>query len=220
MKTQPPKWTLSLTAVVLATGLLLAADAPLHYAAQPRGSKVSIDGTSSIHDWTVVSLVVAGSFEVEPAFDTDKSLKSVGSLNGQGGCPKVEVTIPIRSLKSNHEKMDEVMQEAMKMTNAPSIKYRATEMKIKGTVPDSGSPVTFATKGTLSLAGVTNNIDMDVTMTRLEGGKVSFTGTKPLKMSDFKIEPPRIKLLGITTGDEVTIKFEWNLAPKRETAAQ
>src|SRR5690242_11500584 len=100
--------------------ILLLAMAPLHaedvikYTGKP-GSEMKIDGTSNIHDWTVKGQIISGSMEVSPAFDKD--LKTLSPL------PKVTVSIPVRSLKSNNKKMDEVMQEHMNMKEHPTIKY-------------------------------------------------------------------------------------------------
>jgi len=192
----------------------------LHYRAQPRGSKLTVEGTSSIHDWTITSAVVAGSFDVEPAFESDKTLSTVPSLAESGVSPNLNVVVPVRSLKSGHEKMDEVMQEALRMVDTPSIHYRATEMRIKGRVPWSGTPVTLATKGTLAIAGITNTVEMDVVMDRSRDNSLRFTGSKGLKMSDFGISPPRVSSLGITAGDAVKVSFEWNLELRQEAASR
>jgi polyisoprenoid-binding protein YceI len=219
MRTNSIKTTLVLAATLAAAALPQAADAPLRYDSQPRGSKVIIDGDSTIHAWTVEGLVIGGGFEIEPAFGTDKTLKSVASMNTKGKAPIAKVTIPVRSLKSGKEKMDEIMQEAMKMAENRSITYRLTEMVVKGDVPASGTPVKFDTKGDLAISGVTNNVAMEVTLDRLEDGRIKFTGVKELKMTDFKIKPPAPSILGmspIKTADDVKIKFEWVLAPKKE----
>ena len=192
----------------------------LHYGAQPRGSKLTVEGTSSIHDWTISSAVVAGSFDVEPAFESDKTLSTVPSLAESGVSPNLNVIVPVRSLKSGHENMDEVMQEALRMVDAPSIKYRVTEMRVKGRVPWSGTPVTLATRGALAIAGITNTIEMDVVMDRFQDGSLRFTGSKALKMSDFGMAPPRVTPLEITTGDGVKVSFEWNLELRQEAASR
>ncbi len=221
MKMNVSKWTLTFCAALLSAALAQAADAPVRLMAQP-GCVVTIDGTSTIHDWTVKGAIIGGFFEIEPAFLSDKTLKSVASLNTKGTGPKSEASIPVRSLKSSYTKMDEIMQEAMGMKTNPTIKYWLKEMVAKPPVPDSGTPVKFDTKGDLAVAGVTNSIDMEVTMERLEGDKVKFSGSKVLKMTDFKITPPAPKIaLGmIKTGDDVTVKFEWITAPKKEAPAQ
>jgi len=220
------KWTLTLGAGVLLAILLQAADATLMYGARP-GSKVTIDGTSTIHDWTVEGAIIGGIFEIDPAFQADKTLKSVACLNTKGKAPIATVSIPVRSLKSKvavaSQRMDEVMQEAMRMKENPKITYALNEMVIKGTVPDSGTPVKFDTKGDLMISGVTNKLEMEVTMERVaspDGEMLKFSGSKVLKMTDFKIQPPAPKLAmgAIKTGDEVTVKFEWVTGQKKDAA--
>ena len=41
----------------------------------------------------------------------------------------------------------------------------------------------------------------------LAGNKVTLTGATKLKMTDYKIDPPKALMGTITTGDEITIKF-------------
>jgi len=176
------------------------------------GSKVVILGTSTIHDWEVVGRIIGGSIEIEKSFLTDKTLKSVKSLQSKEVNPKVRVIIPVRSLKSGKQKMDEIMREAMRAKKNPMIRFTLDTMVIKGKVPPSGSPVKFDVTGKLTVAGVTKPIQMEVTMERLPGNKFKFKGEKKLKMTDFDITPPSPKIPGlptIRTGDEVTVKFEW-----------
>jgi polyisoprenoid-binding protein YceI len=224
MKTNLIRWTLTFATAVTLAAAARAGDATVRYAAKP-GCLVIIDGTSSIHDWTVKGQIIGGSFELEPEFLTDKSLKSVKSFTAKDTAPKAEVKIPVKSLKSQTlvgaSKMDEIMQEAMRMKDNPDIKYVLKEMKIKGEVPAAGSPVKFDAKGELAISGVTNTIDMEVTLQRLADDKVKFSATKVLKMTDYKITPPSPKIPGmsfIKTGDDVTIKFEWLLAPVKPAA--
>lgn len=211
MKMNALKWTLTVAAAAALATSLQAAEDTVRYVARP-GSSVSIDGTSSIHDWTVEGKIIGGSFEVEKAFQTDLSLKSVKSLMSKETNPKAVISIPIRSLKSGKDLMDRIMQEAMKAEDNPMIKFELKEMVVKGDVPASGTPVKFDTKGDLSLSGETKTVDMEVTMERKEDNQVVFKGEKGLKMTDFGITPPSPNIPGgslIKTGDEVTIKFEW-----------
>ena len=221
MRKQLTQWTLRVLTAAALTCLTQAADDVLNYRGQPKGSKVTIDGTSTIHDWTVTGVVIGGSFKVEPAFEGDKSLKSVPSLTSKEKNPTVEIMIPVRSLKSGKQKMDEIMQEAMNEPEHRLIRYKLTEMVVKGDVPASGTPVKFDTKGDLSISGETQKIDMEVVMERMDDGKVKFKGEKKLKMTDFKIKPPAPSILGmspIKTGDEVVIKFDWLTGMRKKTS--
>jgi polyisoprenoid-binding protein YceI len=187
------------TALLLLVLPLRAADTWVKYESQP-GSKVKIDGTSTIHDWTVESSIVAGSMELDAASDADfKTLKVK---------PKVDVSIPVRSLKSGSKPMDARMQEAMKMKEYPKIDYRLIELKPKGA---SGSTFQFDAKGALTVAGVTRTNTMVVSMERLEKTKIKVTGTASVKMTDHGISPPAptVGLGLIKTGDDVKITFEW-----------
>lgn len=216
MKTNLLHWSLNLAAAVALTASLNAADAPLRYVALP-GSTVTIDGTASaIHTtWKVEGKIIGGNFKVEPAFEADKTLKSVASVTTKEKNPEADIIIPVRSLKSGLDAMDRIMQEAMKMESHPMIKFTLKEMVVKGDVPAAGSPVKFATKGDLAIAGETKPIEMEITMERKPEKELVFKGEQKLKMTDFGITPPRPKIPGmsslIETGDDVVIKFTWNV---------
>jgi polyisoprenoid-binding protein YceI len=207
------KLTLGIAAtLILATGVQ-AADNWIRLASRP-GCKVSMDGTSSIHDWTVEGAIIRGFFEVEPEFMTDKTLKSVKSLTTKEVNPKAELAIPVRSLKSGKQKMDEIMLEAMKGAEHKDIVFKLKEMMLKGEVAASGA-AKFDTKGELTVAGATKPCEMEVSLERVDATKVKFIGMQKLKMTDFGIAPPSPEIPGmdrIKTGDDITIKFEWLLA--------
>ena len=191
-------------ALLLTAGALYAAGAMVRYEAQPE-SKVRIDGTSTIHDWTVQGTIIGGFVEADPNFAKDPG--TVSKMN-----PKVEVTIPVRSLKSDQATaMNNVMYEAMKQKEFPKIEYRLKQMTLKSQPSSPAGPYLFDTKGDLTVSGVTRTNEMIVSMVKLADNKLKFTGTNSLKMTDFGIKPPAPALaLGmIKTGDDVRISFEW-----------
>lgn len=184
----------------------------VRWAALP-GSQVVIDGTSSIHDWTVKGAIIGGFCEFEPAFLNEWPVPRDWTNQVRAS---VQVRIPVRSLKSQvllgASKMDEIMQEAMRMKDNPDIFYELEKIAIRERPPGSNDPVTLSTHGRLIVAGVTNAIDLDVRLDRPATNRVRFSGTKTLKMTGFNIAPPHPKLPGaeiITTGDDVNVRFEW-----------
>lgn len=200
------------TSALLATLFAVALHAEtVRYDARP-GSKVKIDGTSTVHDWTVESGIIAGyiQFEASEPLDFNKTMSDLKVT------PKVEVSIPVSSIKSGKPLMDEVMHDAMKIKDFKKIEYTLKEMKPRE--HKAGEPLQFDTKGDLTVSGVKKEIDMVVTMEPVEGSKIKTTGTKQLKMTDFGIKPPAPSLgLGlIKTADEVTISFEWITAKRTE----
>jgi polyisoprenoid-binding protein YceI len=110
--------------------------------------------------------------------------------------------------------MDEIMYEKLKTSQ---IAFKLTELTLKESAKSKDAPYIFDAKGDLAVAGVTNSVAFPVNITLLDEGKAKATATVPLKMSDFKIEPPAPKIaLGlIKTGDDVKIIFDWNLALKK-----
>ena len=195
--------------------LVFGADQMTKYDPKP-GSKVILDGTSSVHDWTVESAIIGGSMELgfDPANPTPGKVPA-----------KVSAVIPVRSLHSkgklDPKRMDEVMHETMKIQTAPRIEYRLTELVLKEAPKTATDPLKFDSKGEISMAGVTNQIAMPVTMERLEGNKLKTKGAVTLKMTSFGMKPPAPKiLLGmISTGDDVKVTFEWLTQKAEATTA-
>jgi hypothetical protein len=200
--------------LLLATSVF-AGDQMTKYDAKP-GSKVTLDGTSSVHDWTVESTIIGGSMEL----GFDPANPKPGKLPA-----KVSAIIPVRSLKSkgklDPKRMEEVMQETMRIQTAPKIEYHLTELVLKEAPKTATDPLKFDSKGELSMAGVTNQISMPVTMERLEGNKLLTKGNTTLKMTSFGMKPPAPKvMLGlISTGDDVKIAFEWLTQKAEATTA-
>jgi polyisoprenoid-binding protein YceI len=201
----------SVTAKILALLLVgaVSLSAAVRYQAIP-GSKFKIDGTSTVHNWTVESGIASGFIE----FESESVLDPAKPVNGEVKA-KVEVTMGVRNLKSGKKPMDEIMHDTLKVKDHPQIKYVLKELKAQSR--KAGEPLKFDSKGDLTVAGVTKPLEMVVTLVP-EGNKLKAMGSKVLKMTDFGMKPPAPALgLGlIKTGDEVTVTFEW-LTAKKET---
>jgi hypothetical protein len=184
------------------------------------GSKMRIEGTSSVHDWQVESPLIGGYLEVGPGFPVEP---------GQSATPgkveaKAEAKISVRLLKSIEkdgkpymDSMDEIMYGKLKIKEYPQIVYRLDELVLKEPAKDKNSPYLFESKGELAVAGVTNKISMPVSILPLGDNKLKISGTNVVKMTDFKIEPPAptIALGLIKTGDEVKLIFDWMVMQKK-----
>lgn len=189
----------------------------------PKGNKVRIEGTSTIHDWRVESSMIGGKAEVGPGFP----LKPGAEVKPGPVEAKVEVFIPVQQLKSIEADgkpysaaMDKRMYDAMSESGNKRISYLLTSLTLKEAPKAADQPYLFESIGNLCVAGVTNKITMPVTVTVLEENKVKFAGSVTVKMTDFKIEPPSPSLsMGlIKTGDDVKLFFEW-VAVKRAAPA-
>ncbi|MBU6400281.1 MAG: YceI family protein [Verrucomicrobia bacterium] len=173
-------------------------------------SSVKIEGTSTVHDWLVQGQIIGGYLEVDPALLAADQKPGPGKIDA-----KVEVSIPVRSLKSTVEVgkslMEQIMLEHLKYPQFQKITYTLTELTLKEAPAAAGGPYLFDTKGDLTVAGVKKSISMPVKMVRVSPVRLQFIGSIPLKMSDFGIETPAPKLAvgAIKTSDDVKISVDW-----------
>jgi len=189
-------------------------------------SKMRIDGTANmIHTkWGVESKILGGWIDAGPDFPTQPGQEvKAGKVEA-----KAESFVPSRALKSVKEdgshyddKMDDIMYGKLKAQENPRITYRLTELVLKEPAKSKDAPYVFESKGELQVAGVTNTITMPVNVVPLGDKKLKVTGAVTVKMSDFKIEPPKVNLVlgSLITGDEVKLSFDWDLQEKAPAGA-
>ena len=203
---------------------VLSAAVVIAFAAQTRaetvtysaktGSLLKISGTSSVHDWEVKTRLIGGKMEWDSSFPLDPSKAELPKL---AKTPNVSVIIPVRNIESGKQRMNEVMHGALNAQKHKYARYSLKEMKLAETKRKTGDPLVFDTKGTLSVNGKTAPVSMQISITKAEGDKLEVSGKTKLKMSQFGVVPPAPKIaLGlITTGDEVSVEFNWFVAPKK-----
>ncbi|MHB8520133.1 MAG: YceI family protein [Limisphaerales bacterium] len=173
-------------------------------------SKVTIEGSSNIHDWTVEGQLVGGYIELDPSVGSESQKPAPGKIPA-----KVEVSIPVRSLKSRvaagKARMEEIMLEHLKYPEQQKITYQSTELTLKEVPTAAGGPYVFDSKGELTVAGAKKTITMPVKMVQISPVRLEFTCSITLKMSDFGIETPAPKITGglIKTADEVKVSLDW-----------
>jgi len=219
MNTKPQLLRGSFTLAFVLAGLFLAgglsAQDTVRYSSKP-GSKIKIEGTSTIHDWTVETTLLGGFMELGPDFPIDPSKNPApGKVNA-----KVETLIFVSSIKSGKKNMDDVMYETMKQKDFPKITYKLQGLTLKET-PKPGQPMLFDSVGILNVAGLVTTNALQVTMEPQDNGeKILVKGNTTLKMTDFGMKPPAptIGLGLIKTGDEVKVSFEWFTAKAKAKA--
>src|SRR5258706_14278849 len=204
----------SIAFCLLASAPLLAAEQMTRLDALS-GSKMTLEGTSSFHDWEVKSSLIGGFLEVGSNFPLEPGQSvSPGKVEAQG-----LAFVTVRSLKSTagHDRMDEKMWEMLKQPANPTIVYHLSGLVLKEAPKDKDAPYLFDSTGELAVAGVTNKLSMPVSILPLGDKKLKITGSAPLKMTDFGIQPATIVFA--KTGDDVTIKFEWMVGQKKPASA-
>ncbi|MDN4164795.1 YceI family protein [Cytophagales bacterium LB-30] len=157
------------------------------YQISTEGLKLEVHGTSTLHDWEMVSDVATGTaqFAVQgTAFTLSRLL----------------VEMPSESIKSGTSSMDDNAYEALKTEKFPKIRLVIKEAE--GTLNQEGKLV-----GTLTIAGVSKDITFTTTVTQV-GSDIRTTGKAAFKLTDFAIDPPTAVFGTIKTGNEVTLHIE------------
>ncbi|MBC7488597.1 MAG: YceI family protein [Cytophagaceae bacterium] len=158
---------------------------------------ITIHGTSNLHEWDEKVEIVSGNAEV--IWNTDKSF----DLN------KIDIRFNVKSIISEEGSiMNHNTYKALKADNNPDIIFTLTN-PIEA-IKLEAHEKSFTVKANLTIAGVTKPIDMQVHLFMEERRKMTFEGSKKIKMTDYGIEPPTALLGTLKTGDEVTIHFKTN----------
>jgi len=190
-----------LVALVLAATIAAATERARFTPAQT--STIKIAGTSTLHAWTMEGATINGAIDIAPEIVADPMQPQAWKSDSPA---LVSVKIPVAAIKAEHARMNNIMLEAMKASANPEIRYELVEANpVKG----SGDAFVVNTKGKLTIAGVTRDLDMDVTAKRDGDRRYVMTGEAPIKMTDFGITPPVTMLGTLKTGNEVKVTFCW-----------
>lgn len=141
-----------------------------------KSSKVSVNGTSPMHDWVM----------------TSGSSTFTGTVSGNA-ITNAKFTVAAKTLKSEKGKMmDNKAYKALKADAQPNITFVAASLPVGKT----------NVSGKLTIAGVTRNVSFPVNVVK-NGNSFTITGSESLKMTDYGMETPGF--LGVHTGDAVTV---------------
>ena len=163
--------------------LMSSLSAQTSFKSDASSSKMSVLGTSTLHDWESIVEDFSASASVE-----------------NGKIANVNFTAKVKSIKSGKGGMDKNTYKAMKADNFPNIKFTAKELNVSGT--------NLSGSGQLTIAGKTKTIQSNFSYEKWTDDAFQIRGEVELIMSEYGIDPPTAMMGTIKTGDKVTIKFE------------
>jgi hypothetical protein len=186
--------------------------ADVRFEAVPDKSSVQVDGTSSLHDWTVKSSTINGHLDLKadvPADATPQKLREAIIAN-----PKAEIAveIPVDKITSDKKDMDKKMYAALKQQQSPTITYTLTKLEIPKDAKADQEEMKVQTTGNLTVAGATKEVQIPMTLKLADAKNLKLSGNIELKMTDFGIKPPEAMLGMVKADDAVKVQFEWNTA--------
>ncbi len=147
-------------------------------------STMTIDGSSSLHDWTVVANTLEGTVA-----ENGKSVSAV------------DFSVAVADILSDRAAtMDNKMHDALQKEKHPKVTFA---VKDANAVLGENQEL----KGKLNIAGVENEVSVPATITQKDGA-LHITGEKKIALKDYNIEPPTAMFGSIVVGDDVTVKFD------------
>ncbi|MDO5656686.1 MAG: YceI family protein [Flavobacteriaceae bacterium] len=143
--------------------------------------KITISGTSTIHEWDMMS--------------------TEGSFTGNLQNAKIQdilFVVPVESLVSGKSAMDRNTYVAMNADKYPNIIFQASEIEtLNGNTE---------VKGEITINNITRKVVIPMSVSRDEGDFI-IQGFTQFQMHDFNIVPPQFMLGAVKTGEVVSVKF-------------
>lgn len=183
---------------LLALAIGFAGSTLLAQSHQISNANFEVEGTSSLHDWTMETEAVNGT--VNMSMDGNK----IASIE------KFDIKLKAESLESGKSSMDDIAHEALKSEDHPMISFKLTKIK---SITYSGTTANIVATGVLTIAGTSKTVDVSGTAVN-NNGTIQLKGSKQTKMTAFDMEPPTAMFGTIKTGDSITINYTLTLKTK------
>jgi polyisoprenoid-binding protein YceI len=218
MKSRIPQLILIGTALAVVLARPLRAEKVERFEGHAGQSEMRVDGTSTLHDWTVKSPTISGAITFKIDVADNASTREVREAIIARPDAEADVAIRVTSLKSGKKDLDKKMYEAMKTDAHPLIQYKLTKFVLaEGTSADQ-EEFDVDTTGNLTIAGVTKEYRMPMRLIVVDRNNLQITGETAMKMTDFKVKPPQAMLGTIKSGDRIKVRFEWNVKVAEQVA--
>lgn len=169
----------------------IAAAQVTYQLAQSPAVVIKVLGKSNVHDWVMTTTTIEsqGKFKL-----TGDNLGDVTSLS---------FSVAAKSLKSGKSSMDNRTYKTIKADQYPTITYKLTSATVSSISPKN---YLVKTKGELTIAGVTQLVNVSVNAT-VNDNTITCTGTENIKLTDYGIKPPSFMLGAMKVYDGLAIQF-------------
>lgn len=165
---------------------------------QLESARVTLSGTSNVHPYEAATTTVKVTrIKVGPGIAGE-----LDALAQPGTVDAFDIAIPVKTLTSPKDGLDKNMYKALKAEQFADITFALTRIERRGDAPGA-----FRGLGKLTIAGVSKDVALDLTVQRKDAALV-VRGELALLMTDYGITPPKAMLGMLKTDPKVTIAFE------------
>lgn len=169
-------------------------------------SSFRIEGTSTVNSFTCRTGEVDGRARL-----SGDPLRTVAEESRP--TPMAQVAVPAGSFDCGKSRMNKDFYEALKAEAYPTIRYELHDAQLISGVQavrgkaDAG-PIKIAADGMLTIAGEQRPVHVVAEGQSLGEGLYRLTGSVPLRMTDFGVEPPTALLGLVKAHDDIEVHFE------------
>ncbi len=163
-------------------------------------SRLWFDGGSTVRDWSCKAVQMQATIDAEAD-------AAAAVLEGRKAVRTVALTIPTAQLDCDNRTMNGHMLKALNAEQHGTIAFALTSYDVV-----RGTAVTGTLQGTLTINGQARPVVLPVTFAPAAGA-LRVTGSYPLTMTDWGVEPPKLMLGTLKVKPLVTVNFDLLLQP-------
>ncbi len=155
-------------------------------------SSITIEGTSTLHDWEIEVEEFNGYAEIK--FNSKE-------IQIHGG----EIVCEVASFESGKSRMNKEVYKAMEVEDYPEVTFSYVRTE---DIVQNNNKLTVNAIGELTIAGTTRTINTTITG-EYRDGLLKLEGTEHFEMSSYGVEPPSVMFGTIKSGDKLSIKYSF-----------
>lgn len=156
---------------------------------------MNIQGGSNLHGWTEKVGKAEGSASVH------------WNDNGSFDLNNLELLIKANSITSSEGfVMNNKTYKALNAAQYPTITFVLTSAS--KSLPADGKEHELVVSGRLTVAGLTQPVALHAMVKATTHGTISFEGSQPMKMSDYRIDPPTALFGTLKVTNDVSFQFK------------
>lgn len=165
-------------------------------------SRLWIEGRSNINQFECI----AGDYQAQATLGEDVEDQSLAEIPGEN--IQIHIKIPVRKFDCGRNRMNRDFYETMKSEEHPHISFTFQKAVTQQVPENPADPWLLEVHGDLSIAGTTRSITFDMEGFLMQDGKMRAIGKKPLRMTDYNIEPPTGLFGLIRAENALTVHFD------------
>lgn len=182
----------------LVGAVALSASAPFAPINLQPESRLWVDGTSTVRDYTCKS----GPMQATVTANANSSL-TIGELDS--AVRSVDLSIPVQGLDCANGTMNGHLRNALKAKEFPTVRFQLAQYDI---VPTGGGNGTAKLVGKLQIAGQERPISIDATVAVDGNGTLRVKGSREILMSEYGVKAPTLMMGTLKVRDKVVVNFD------------